>query len=408
MSDVFEIEEVELKEAKRTALTFAMAQSVVGACAPVAISVGGLAGFYLLGADKTFATLPVTGYNIGVAVGALPAAMIMRAIGRRKGFSTGALVTSLGGALAATGLILHNFLFFVLALAVIGVGGAFTQQYRFAAADAAPRSFKPQAISWVLSGGIFAAIIGPQAVIWTKDFLAPVSFAGAFLSVVVLGVIGTAILSTLTHLPSPAADSEEMTGTERTTREIISQPRFLVAFTCAVTTYALMSFVMTGAPIAMVDCGLTANDATLGISWHVMAMFGPSFFTGKLIARFGKEKIVAAGLLLLIACALVALSGVSLGQFWLALILLGVGWNFGFIGATAMLTDTYRPCEKSKIQGIHDFALFTTVAIASFGSGATLNAYGWDMLSWITLPVAGFCLLVLLVQAFVTRGNNKS
>lgn len=397
---------LDLGEAKRTAATFAISQAFVGACAPIAISIGGLAGHYLLGADKTFATLPVTGYNVGVALGALPAAMLMRAVGRRYGFSTGSLISSVGGALAALALIQHNFWFFVVALAVLGVGGSFVQQYRFAAADAAPALFKPKAISWVLGGGVFAAIIGPQAVIFTKDMLQPVSFAGAFISVVALGIIGAGILMTLRTLPVPVEDANAPSGAERPMLEIISQPRFIIAFVCAVTTYALMSFVMTGAPLAMISCGHSLNDATLGISWHVMAMFAPSFFTGRLIVRFGKEKIVATGLVLLIGCAIVALSGLALWQFWFALILLGVGWNFGFIGATAMLTDTYRPSEKNKIQGVHDFALFTTVAIASFASGATLNAYGWDMLNWIVLPVCALCLLVLLGQAFVVRRKS--
>jgi predicted MFS family arabinose efflux permease len=394
---------LDLGEARRTAATFAISQAFVGACAPIAISIGGLAGHYLLGADKTLATLPVTGYNIGVAIGALPAAMLMRAIGRRYGFSTGALVSSIGGVLAAMALIQYNFWFFTAALIVIGVGGSFVQQYRFAAADASPPAFKPKAISWVLGGGVFAAIIGPQAVIFTKDMMQPVSFAGAFISIVVLGIIGAGILMTLRTLPAPVEDDDAPSGAERPTLQIISQPRFLIAFLCGVTTFAMMSFVMTGAPLAMIECGHSLDEATLGISWHVMAMFAPSFFTGKLIVRFGKEKIVAIGLILLIGCAIVALSGLALWQFWFALILLGVGWNFGFIGATAMLTDTYRPSEKNKIQGLHDFALFSTVAFASLASGATLNSYGWDMLNWILLPVCAVSLFVLLVQYLFAR-----
>lgn len=392
-----------LKQAKRTALTFSLAQAFIGSTAPICISLGGLAGFYLLGEDKALSTMPVTGFNLGVAVGALPAAMLMRAIGRRYGFSAGALIVCLGGALAAYALLIHNFWFFAFGLAVIGVGGSFQQQYRFAAADAAPKAFKSQAISWVLCGGILAAIIGPQAAIMTKDMMAPVSYAGAFLATVVLGIIGTGILMTL-KLQAPVVDDPEDAGDdERPLLQIIAQPRFLTSFLCAVITYALMAFVMTGAPLAMVACGHTAEDATLGISWHVMAMFGPSFFTGKLIARFGKETIVAAGMVILIGCGIVALSGLGLWQFWVALILLGIGWNFGFIGSTAMLTDTYRPSEKNKVQGIHDFALFTLVAFASLASGATLNSYGWDMLNWIIFPSAGFCLLVLALQAISHR-----
>ena len=404
----------DIEAAKRTALTMAAAQSVVGAAAPVAISMGGLAGHYLLATDKSLSTLPVTGFNIGVAVGALPAAMLMRAVGRRNGFVSGALVTALGGAIAALGLLQHQFWLFAMGLAVIGLGGAFVQQYRFAAADAAPPVFKPKAISWVLGGGVFAAILGPQLVIQTKDLFAPVEFAGAFASVIGLGLVGVAVLATLKFEDHVDEAAPVAAGTERSLGEIARQPRFIVAFLCAVTSYALMSYLMTGAPLAMVGCGFSQTEATLGISWHVMAMFAPSFVTGNLIARFGKETIVAAGLLILIACSLVALSGVALWQFWLALILLGVGWNFGFIGATAMLTSTYTSAEKNKVQGVHDFALFGTVAAASLMSGVTVNAFGasaelgWAMLNWILLPIAAVCLVVLVLHVLAERRSARS
>ncbi len=399
----------DIDAAKRTALTIAAAQAIVGAAAPVAISIGGLSGYYLLAADKSLSTLPVTGFNIGVAVGALPAALLMRATGRRFGFVSGALVTAIGGAVAALGLLQHLFWLFAVGLAVIGSGSAFVQQYRFAAADASPPIFKPKAISWVLGGGVFAAIIGPQLVIQTKDLLAPVEFAGAFLSVIGLGLVGVAILATLKFEDHVDDAAPVAAGTERSLATIAAQPRFIVAFLCAVTSYALMSLLMTGAPLAMVGCGFSQTEATLGISWHVMAMFAPSFFTGNLIARFGKETIVAAGLLILIVCSIVALSGVELWQFWLALILLGVGWNFGFIGATAMLTSTYTSAEKNKVQGVHDFALFGTVAFASLMSGFTVNAFGgsaelgWAMLNWILLPVAAICLVILVLHVISER-----
>jgi MFS family permease len=399
----------DLANAKRSVLIIAAAQAIVGAAAPVAISIGGMTGHYLLGANKALATMPVTGFNIGVAVGALPAAMLMKAVGRRDGFISGALITAIGGAISCLAVFVHNFWLFAMGLMVIGLGGAFVQQYRFAAADASPKIFKAQAISWVLGGGVFAAIIGPQTVIWTRNLFMPVEFAGAFIGVVVLGIVGAGVLFMLRMRTSAVDDAEQALQTERPLGTIIRQPRFIVAFTCAVTTYAMMAFVMTGAPLAMVLCGFSADEATLGISWHVMAMFAPSFFTGKLIARFGKERIVAAGLAILIGCGVVALSGVALWQFWLALVLLGVGWNFGFIGSTAMLTDTYQACEKNKVQGVHDFVLFSTVAVASLMSGAMLNIYpdsaelGWALLNWILLPIATTCLIILLFYTAFTR-----
>ena len=185
--------------------------------------------------------------------------------------------------------------------------------------------------------------------------------------------------------------------------EVIRQPRFAIGLVCGVGSFALMTFLMTGAPLAMVGCGLTTDQATLGISWHVMAMFAPSFFTGRLINRFGAERIVGAGLALLIACALVGLSGLALWQFWTALILLGLGWNFGFIGATAMVAESYRPAEKSKVQGFHDFVLFGTVALASLMSGAVYNAFGWSALNWVALPATLLCVLALSLLPMLRR-----
>lgn len=383
-------------EARRNAVVLAAAQAVMGACAPIAISMGGLGGSFLLGADKSLATAPVTGFNVGVALGALLAATLARTLGRRNAFLSGTCVSAVGCGVAALGLFEAQFWLFALGLLFIGSGNAFVQQYRFAAADNAPQAFKARAISLVLGGGVFAAIIGPQTVIFTRELFDPVPFAGAFVAAIGLAALAAIILSFL-RLPrdEPKPVHQAATAGERPLSQILAQPRLLVAFLCAVGSYGLMSFVMTGAPLAMVGCGFGTDDAVHGIQWHVMAMFGPSFFTGSLIARFGKEKIVATGLALLVACAAVALSGVALWQFWLSLILLGIGWNFGFIGATAMLTDTYRASEKNKVQGLHDFLLFGTVALASLLSGQVYNAFGWAMLAWIVFPVVLVCFLAL-------------
>ncbi|PAP91749.1 MFS transporter [Mesorhizobium wenxiniae] len=383
------------REARRTALILAASQAIIGSAAPIAISVGGLAGHYLLGSDKSLATAPITGFNVGVALGALPAAAIIRRLGQRDGFMTGTIVTALGGLIATLALFQASFWLFAFGLLVIGIGGAFVQQFRFAAADNAPSEFKARAISFVLAGGIVTAILGPQIVIFTRELFAPVMFAGSFASILVLAAVGAAILSLL-RIPAKAAGKADITDSDaRPLSEIVTRPRFVAALFCAVGSYALMSFVMTGAPLAMVGCGLSTDDATLGISWHVMAMFAPSFSTGSLIYRFGAERIVATGLVLLVGCAVVALSGLALWQFWTALILLGLGWNFGFIGATAMVADSYRPSEKGKVQGFHDFVLFGSVAFASLMSGAVYNAWGWEMLNWIIFPVTVLCFVAL-------------
>ena len=390
------------REARRTALILASSQAIIGSAAPICISIGALAGHYLLDADKSLATAPITGFNLGVALSALPAATLIRRLGHRDGFLTGAGVAALGGLVAAIALFQSGFWLFVLGLAVIGTGNAFVQQFRFAAADNAPPAFKARAISFVLAGGVVTAVLGPQAVIFTHDLLAPVPFAGSFVALIGLSAIGGAILF---FLPARTTIKAEHAArdTGRPLIEIVTQPRYAVALICAVGSYAMMTFVMTGAPLAMVGCGFSSDEATLGISWHVMAMFAPSFFTGRLIHRFGAPAIVATGFVLLIVCSLVALSGIQLWQFWTALILLGLGWNFGFIGATAIVAECYDPSEKGKAQGFHDFVLFSSVAFASLMSGAVYNAWGWDMLALIVLPVAGLCLLLLAVQHLAKR-----
>lgn len=390
------------REARRTALILAASQAVVGSAAPIALSIGGLVGFYLLGSDKSLATAPITGFNVGVALGALPAAAIIRWAGQRNGFMLGTVVTALGGIAAALSIFQSSFWFFAISLAVIGIGGAFVQQFRFAAADNAPPEFKARAISFVLAGGVITAILGPQIVIFTHSLFEPVQFAGAFAAIPFVALAGALILSLLrSDLRSGGQAVDDSPA--RPLPEIISQPRFIVGLICGIGSFALMVFVMTGAPLAMVGCGFSTDQATLGISWHVMAMFGPSFFTGRLIARFGVERIVALGLILLIACAIVALSGIALWQFWTALILLGLGWNFGFIGATAIIADSYRPSERAKVQGFHDLVLFSSTAFASLMAGATYNAGGWDLLNWIVFPVTALCLAALAWLAFAGR-----
>ena len=383
--------------AKRNALVLAAAQAVVGAAAPVSISMGGLAGAYLLAADKSLATAPVAGYNVGVALGAVPAALLMRAIGRRMGFMSGAMVTALGGAVAAAAIVLGQFWLFAVGLLMVGFASAFAQQYRFAATDHAPDDFKPRAISWVLAGGLFAALIGYAMVYWLREIFAPISFAGVFVGIAGLGLAGALIVSLLrvpdASLPAAPVDPRPA----RPLGEIVRQPAYLVALACSITGYALMSFVMTGAPLAMVACGFSVETAAFAIMLHVMAMFGPSFFTGRLIVRFGRDRIILTGMALLVGCAAFALTGIELANFWGALILLGVGWNFAFIGATSLVTTTYRPSERSKAQGFHDLVMFGSVAFASLMSGATFNAFGWDALNWIILPAAMLCTVILLL-----------
>ena len=387
------------RTARHNAIVLFGAQAVVGAGQPIVLSMGGLAGAYLLGADKSLATAPITAFTLGTAFSAIPAAMLMRRVGRRNGFIAGAGVTALGGLIAALALFQNQFWLFALGLMIIGGGSAFLQQYRFAAADGAPSDFKPKAISWVMMGGILAAVIGPQLVIHTRDLFEPVMFAGSFASIIGLALVGGTILAFLRPTELKSGSTGEVKQPARPLIQIIKQQRFITAIVCGISSFALMNFVMVGAPLAMIGCGFTPNEAALGISWHMVAMYGPSFFTGHLIARFGKDRMVAFGMLLIMGAAAVALSGIELWQFWLSLVLLGLGWNFSFISATAMVSECYRPSEKNKVEGLHDFLLFTIVAIGSLMSGRVYNAFGWEMVNWVVFPVAGVSLALLALNA---------
>ncbi len=381
--------------ARRNTLIYAVCQALGNSSSVVNISLGGLAGTYLLAADKSLATAPVTTFNIGVALGAVPAAMMTLWLGRKLGFMFGLIVGICGLLISAWALINQDFVVFCIGAVLSGVAAGFGQQYRFAAADHGALELRAKSISWVLVGGIAAAIIGSQAVIFTRDLMLPTKFAGAYLSVSLLLLMSMAVLAFLNTSKSIIEVSTEKSAPPRPLTQIMAQPRFKVAVLCGTLTYALMSLVMTGAPLAMVHHGMSLDEASLGIQWHVLAMFGPSFFTGNLIARFGKEKIVASGMVILIGCALVALSGVELMNFWITLILLGIGWNFGFIGATSMITDTYTPSEKNKAQGANDLILFSTVAFASLMSGYVFNHYGWDALVYVIFPVVALALAAL-------------
>ncbi|MAU19042.1 MAG: MFS transporter [Martelella sp.] len=369
-----------------------MAQAVGGAAPPIVISLGGIIGT-VLAPDPSLATFPVSLYNVGVAIGTLPAAWIMRRFGRREGYIFGAMIGICGGLLAATAITAGLFLLFCLAIMTVGLYGSYIQSFRFAAADTADGDMKAKAISRVMVGGLAAAIIGPQVAIWTVDAVPGHPYVASFIGLSVLALLTLLLVSRL-KIPRPVAVT--ISG-GRPLSEIARSPRFIMAAATGVVSYALMAFIMTATPLAMIACGHSVGQATLGIQWHVLAMFGPSFFTGRLIARFGKETIAATGLALIAGCAVIALSGLGLTHFWLALILLGVGWNFGFIGATAMITDCHTPEERGKVQGLNDFLVFGSTATASFLAGALVHIdNGWSMMNWLVFPAVALVLVPLM------------
>ncbi|MCQ1850278.1 MFS transporter [Neorhizobium galegae] len=398
--------QAQMSTARRSVALLAGAQAVLGSAPPLVFALGGLVGYQLLGDDKSLATAPLTGFNIGMAAGAIAVAIASRFLGRKTSFMLGSVLGALGAATAAIALFHANFWLFATGLLLIGLCNGFSQKIRFAAADASPSFYKPKAISWILAAGIVSAVLGPQLAIWTKDLLSPVLFAGAFVAVIPLYLIALVMLSPL-KLPQMSG-GQTASVPARPLGEIVVTQRFLTGMICGISSYALMTFMMTGAPLAMViGCGFPSEMATLGIQWHVLAMFAPSFFTGMLISRFGVEKIVAAGLVILMGCAVIAHMGIELWNFWGALVLLGIGWNFAFIGSTAIVASSYRPHEADKVQGFHDIILFTTVALSSFSSGKVFTAYGWSFMNLIIWPVTIVCLGLVLALMF-KRSSVKS
>lgn len=374
---------------------YALLSAINASVAPIVISLGGLAGAYLLAEDKSLSTLPVSGFNVGVALMAGPASLLMLKIGRQRGFMAGALLGFLGVTVAGIAIVKSSFFWFCIGLVMAGSANSFVQQYRFAASDYVQDRIKSQAISRVLIGGIAAGIIGPQLVMHHKDLLYPIPFAGAFLSGAGLFVIGFLVLMLLPPQIPEARKTLPKRG--RTKKEFIQDQTFATAVLCGTSSYALMAFVMTAAPLAMVGCGFGVAEAALGIQWHVLAMFVPSLFTGKLISRFGKLSIIATGLTILMLCSVVALSGISIEHFYVGLILLGLGWNFGFIGSTALLTEAYKTHEKHTAQGLNDTIIFTSVAIGSLGSGIAYESIGWETMNWIAFPISFSCLAALFL-----------
>lgn len=373
------------------------AQALGGASPPIIISLGGLVG-QQLSSNPTATTLPVSIYQLGLALSTLPAAWLMQRLGRRWAYVLGAVLGVVSGIIAAQGIAQADFVTFCIGTALAGFYAACVQSYRFAAADAvgAPH-LQAKAISRIMVGGLIAAIIGPQVVIWTRDALPATPFAGSFYSQAALAALALPILLLL-RLPAP--QKQAIAGTARPLKAIAATPQFIEAAAAGVVSYGLMAFLMTAAPMAMVGCGHSVGEAALGIQWHVLAMFGPSFFTGRLIGRFGQRKITALGLVMIAASGLLALMGEGLSEFWGSLILLGVGWNFGFIGATAMLTACYTPAERTKVQALNDFLVFGTVAIASFGSGQLLHSVGW---SGINIGMQPLVVIVLAIMAWQAR-----
>ena len=382
--------------ARRNAMVLAVAQALAGGNNTVIVSTASIVGA-VLAPDKGLATLPITAMVIGMWFGTLPVGWLARRFGRRFALQTGSVFGVLSGLISYSAVMNGQFWLLLIGTFCGGLYAAAHNSYRFAAADTASEAFRPKVVSWVLAGGVFAAVIGPQLVIFTKDLLSPHMFAASYLGQSACALIAAGVLMFVKIPPLPATRVEN----PRPLGAIVRTPRFIVAVACGMASYAMMNMVMTSAPLAMIGCGHSVTDATLGIQWHVLAMYAPSFVTGSLISRFGVERITGIGLGLIALTAVVGLAGITVAHFWSALVLLGVGWNLAFIGATTMVTQCHRPHERNKVQAFNDFLIFGSMAVASFSSGQLLEYLGWQAINEVIFPtilLAGAMLVWLTVR----------
>jgi MFS family permease len=359
------------------------------------IAMNGLVG-YSLTDTKLLATFGATTYVLGSALSTMPMSLWMARVGRRRGFMAGALINIAGCALAVLALWIRSFTLYCAATAVIGIYNAIGLQYRFAATEVAASADKARAISLVLAGGIAGGFLGPAITRWGEDLFA-VPFLGSFVLLAAVALVALAVQSRV-DVPKPTA--EERAGEARPLRTIAAQPVFVVAALSAGMGYALMNLLMTATPLAMDFCNLPYSAATFVISWHVVGMYAPGFVTGSLIGRFGVLRIIVAGCAVMAAGAVVALNGVTFAHFIVALVLVGLGWNFMYTGGTALLTEAYQPAEKARTQGVNDFIVFTIMGLSSFASGALVSSAGWTTMNWGALP---FLALVAGVVIWFAR-----
>ncbi len=376
----------------RNVLLLSMAQAITGSQQALIMATGSLLGASMA-PDPRLATAPITAMVLGLALASGPAAFMIHKIGRRSAFMIGAAFSVFAGLVATLGIFIGDFYVFSGALLIGGAAAAVGQQYRFAAADTVPMEKKGRAISYVLAGGVVAGFSGPALSYLGRDAIPGFEYAGSFLAMSGLAVVGVAVLS-MTRLPAIVRAKRGQSS--RSFWQIARSPDVFVPIVAGMVAYGLMNFLMVAAPLAMVVlCGHTENDATFAIQWHIVSMFAPSFITGTIIARIGARMTAGLGLTLILGSALVALNGISTWHFDLALILLGVGWNFGFIGATALLAQGYRPEDAFKAQALNEQLVFGMMALGSIGSGVMLQTLGWQALNVLAIPVATGALALL-------------
>lgn len=373
-----------------------------------AILVAALSGLvgYNLAADKALATLPIAVISIGTASALIPASMLMKKYGRKIGFLVGIGLGFLAGALTSLGIYLVNFWLFIVGNMFVGAYQGFSQYYRFAAAESVPEAERSKAISWVVSGGVFAAIAGPSIARLTKD-IGDIPFLYSYLSIMGLSLLAVLAVSRIRNDVHQDAGQEPAQG-ERPLSEILKRPAFIAAIASSAVGSAVMVMVMTATPITMKICGYNADDSSLVIQWHVLGMFVPSFFTGDLIQRFGAVRVISCGILIFLLHLSLALSGTELFHFTTGLIFLGIGWNFMFIGGTALLTKSYATGDRAQSQAFHDFMVYAVATLSSFTAGAALDGWGWDVVNLIAAPLLIAAFMILQWYAVTERKSQPT
>jgi MFS family permease len=378
-----------MDRAVRNVVVLAVCQGLTMIGTSTLIAEAALVGDALAG-NRWLSTLPLALQQLMTMATTIPASYLMLRIGRRNGFMLGAIAGIVSALLATAGAIYGSFVLFCVGVALNGVYTGFSNYYRFAAIEGAGEALKARAVSWVMAGGVISAVVGPWLARQTHDLL-PVAFAGSFLSLAFVAALAVILLRLGLDIPAPSAAMRR--GGGRSLAEIARQPVFIVAVLGAVIGYAVMSLVMNASPLAMQFCGHSFSDITTVIQWHLVAMFAPSFVTGRIIERFGVLQVMLTGAVLLVATTIVSVSGVTVAHFWVALVLLGVGWNFLFVGGTTLVTEAYRPEERATVQAANDFMVFGSVAVGAFFAGVMQNSLGWDVVNITTVPFAFAALL---------------
>jgi len=389
---------------RRNVALLAIAQGLFMCTQSMGIATTPLAAHAMLGADKSLATVPIFLNHVGIMLTTIPASLLMGRIGRRAGFTIGAFLAIVFGLLAVYAVIIRSFELLCLSALLQGSAAAFAWYYRFAAADSSPDSFKPKAISYVMAGGIAAGFLGPQIAKWTVDWFAPITYMGVYVAVMITGVLSVILMQFL-RIPQLTASERAEGG--RPMREIIRQPTYIGALVSSMFGYGVMTLVMSATPLAMLDCGFHFSDSATVIQLHIIMMFLPSFFTGGLIQRFGVLTIIAVGALIQAGCAIVNIAGVNFENFLIANALVGLGWNFTYVGGSTLLTRTYRPAERARVQASHDFTVYATTATAAALAGFLQQKSGWIAINVAALPLMGIVVTATVWLAFRWRRDAR-